>query len=97
MLAAPIRVALRVGQALDALGVPWIVAGSVASSVHGIPRATQDVDLVAELRRIHAGPLLRDLGREVSNGDVLVTVDRFQRPVVVGPWRVRFRVGRASG
>lgn len=64
MLAEPIRVALRVGTALDALGVPWIVGGSVASSIYGVPRATQDVDLVAALRRIHAGPLSRALQDE---------------------------------
>lgn len=57
MLAEPILVALKVGGTLDALGVPWIVGGSVASSIHGIPRATQDIDLVAEIRRMHAKPL----------------------------------------
>lgn len=34
---------------LDDLGIPYLVGGSVASSLHGIPRATQDVDLVADL------------------------------------------------
>lgn len=57
MLAEPIQIALKVGGTLDALGIPWIVGGSVASSIHGIPRATQDIDLVAEIRRIHAKPL----------------------------------------
>ena len=31
---------------LDAAGVPYMLAGSVASSFHGEPRATQDIDLV---------------------------------------------------
>ena len=39
-----------VGDALTSLGVDWYVGGSVASSIHGIPRATQDADLVATLR-----------------------------------------------
>jgi len=39
-----------VGQALESMGVEWYVGGSVASSVHGIPRATQDADIVATLR-----------------------------------------------
>lgn len=26
----------------------------MASSIHGVPRATQDIDLVADVRRIHA-------------------------------------------
>ena len=30
---------------LEQAGIPYMVAGSVASSVHGSPRSTQDVDL----------------------------------------------------
>ena len=49
----PVAVALHVGTRLDALDVRWVVGGSVASSVHGEPRATQDVDMVVDLRRRH--------------------------------------------
>ena len=42
--------ALRpVAEALEALGVRYYVCGSVASSAHGIARASLDTDLVAEL------------------------------------------------
>ena len=37
----------------DHLGVRYVVGGSVASSVYGIPRSTQDVDVVAELYGKH--------------------------------------------
>ena len=53
---------LPVVDALDALGVAWHVGGSVASSLHGVFRATNDVDLVAELDSIHAAPLASALG-----------------------------------
>ena len=43
-------VAHTVGAALESLDADWYVGGSVASSVHGIPRATQDADIVATLR-----------------------------------------------
>ncbi len=43
-------VAHSVGAALESLGADWYVGGSVASSIHGIPRATQDADVVATLR-----------------------------------------------
>jgi hypothetical protein len=33
----------------DRLGIPYLVGGSLASSLYGIPRATQDVDIVARL------------------------------------------------
>jgi hypothetical protein len=45
---------LPVIDALEALGVPYHVGGSVASSFTGIARATQDADLVAGLRPEHA-------------------------------------------
>jgi hypothetical protein len=37
-------------QALDELGIRYYAGGSVASSIHGIARYTQDVDLVADLQ-----------------------------------------------
>lgn len=40
----------RVLEVLDLLEIPYQVVGSLASSVHGIPRATMDIDLVANLR-----------------------------------------------
>jgi hypothetical protein len=52
---------LPVIDALEALGVPYHVGGSVASSFTGIARATQDADLVASLRPEHAAPLVQAL------------------------------------
>ena len=36
-------------EALDELGIAYYIGGSLASSLHGIPRSTMDVDLVAML------------------------------------------------
>jgi hypothetical protein len=58
----PIAVTLLVIDALDALGVPYLIGGSLASAVHGVLRATLDTDLVADLRLEHAEPLARALG-----------------------------------
>ena len=38
----------RVVGALDEAGVPYMLAGSFASSHHGAPRATQDIDIVVD-------------------------------------------------
>ena len=57
-----IAVTLLVIDALDALGVPYLIGGSLASAVHGVLRATLDTDLVADLRLEHAEPLARALG-----------------------------------
>jgi hypothetical protein len=36
----------RIVRALDSAGIPYMLTGSFASSFHGTPRATQDIDLV---------------------------------------------------
>jgi hypothetical protein len=38
----------RIVRRLEALGIPYMVAGSVASSLHGRPRATNDADVVID-------------------------------------------------
>lgn len=40
----------RIVECLDALGVPFLVGGSLASVLHGEIRTTQDADIVIELR-----------------------------------------------
>ena len=57
MLSEPIAVTLLVIEALEALDVPYLIGGSLASAVHGVARATADTDLVADLRLEHAEPL----------------------------------------
>lgn len=54
--------ALEAARVLDQLGVRWFLGGSLASSLRGIPRATLDADLVADLRPQHVKPLLEALG-----------------------------------
>jgi hypothetical protein len=38
----------RVIAFLDAAGIPYMIAGSIASAYHGTPRATHDVDIVVD-------------------------------------------------
>ena len=45
-------------QTLQSLGVRHYVGGSIASSAHGVARASVDADLVAELRPEHAQRLI---------------------------------------
>ena len=52
---------LPVVDALETLGVPYSVGGSVASGFAGVVRATFDVDLVADLCPGYAEPLARAL------------------------------------
>jgi hypothetical protein len=60
-LSEALEAMLEVAQALEALGVTYLVGGSLASSLYGIPRSTQDADLVADLRLEHVPPLIAAL------------------------------------
>ncbi len=63
MLAESVAVTLLVVEALEELGVAYAIGGSLASSVHGQIRATQDADLVADLGPGQAAALVRKLGQ----------------------------------
>jgi hypothetical protein len=56
-----IRVTFEVARALEDLQVPYLVGGSIASSVHGIPRSTRDADLVVDLQPQDVQPLVAAL------------------------------------
>jgi hypothetical protein len=45
-----IAIALDVSRRLEQLRVAFVIGGSLASSVHGEPRSTLDIDIVADLR-----------------------------------------------
>ena len=41
--------ALQAGALLDSLGITYAIGGSFASSIHGVARPTQDLDLIAAI------------------------------------------------
>jgi len=51
------QVNLLVVRAFETLRIPYFLGGSMASSIHGIYRATADADFVAAVRPDHAEPL----------------------------------------
>ncbi len=59
-----IQVTLKVIETLDALGVSYVICGSVASIVHGIVRTTIDTDLIADLKLEHVKPFVTALENE---------------------------------
>jgi len=60
----PLDVALRVIAVLEDLGVPYVLGGSLASSLVGEPRATADVDLAVRLSDADVSSLVRALESE---------------------------------
>ena len=60
----PVLVVAKLARVFNDLGIPYIVGGSLASSVYGTPRATQDVDVVANITPSHVEPLVHALAAE---------------------------------
>ncbi|GIV17339.1 MAG: hypothetical protein KatS3mg022_2774 [Armatimonadota bacterium] len=53
MIPEPVAVTLRVTSVLESLGVSYAISGSLASALYGVARATQDVDIIADLQPAH--------------------------------------------
>lgn len=60
----PVEVTLKVTGVLEKLGVPNLIGGSLASTLYGMVRTTQDSDIIAELRSEHIQPFVEALQSE---------------------------------
>jgi hypothetical protein len=60
----PFLVTFKVIKALENCGINYLIGGSLGSSIHGIPRATLDADLVADIDNIHVKRLVEKLKDE---------------------------------
>lgn len=60
----PIEVTLRVTGILEALRVPYVIGGSLASTLYGMVRTTQDSDIITEMRLEHIQPFVSSLQNE---------------------------------
>ena len=57
-----LTVTLDVINVLEQLKVPYLIGGSLASTLHGFSRTTLDSDLVADIRPEHVPMLVQQLG-----------------------------------
>lgn len=74
------EVALRVAAALDELGIVYTLGGSLASSLQGEPRATNDVDFAVRIEEHHVAGLIERLGPDfVIDAEALRTAIRSRR------------------
>ncbi|MBE0461528.1 MAG: hypothetical protein IBX60_07835 [Candidatus Aminicenantes bacterium] len=53
ILGEPLQVTLQIASVFQMLNIDYMISGSLASSLHGIPRATHDVDIVADMKLHH--------------------------------------------
>jgi len=57
----PIEVTLVVTGVFERLGVPYLIGGSLASTLYGMVRTTQDSDIIAEMHAEHIQPFVSAL------------------------------------
>src|SRR5688500_7216851 len=74
-----LAIALDVAGRLERVHVRYVIGGSLASSVHGEPRATMDVDVVADLPLAAIAPFVATL-----RPDYYVDDDAARRAVMTG-------------
>ena len=60
----PIEVTLKVTAMLEKLDVPYVIGGSLASTLYGMVRTTQDSDIVTEMHLEHVQPFVSALQDE---------------------------------
>lgn len=65
--------------ALESFGVPYMVTGSLVSSVHGVPRATQDIDVVIAPSREQLSSLMEYFGEPTYASDKDDALDALRR------------------
>jgi hypothetical protein len=66
MVADALDIALVLARALDGIGVAYFLGGSLASSLQGEPRATNDIDFVVDLDLDRVDALAAALGDDFS-------------------------------
>lgn len=69
----PLEVTIKVTDVLEQLGVPYLIGGSLASTLYGMIRTTQDSDIVAEMRPEHVKPFAASLQHEFFIDEELIT------------------------
>lgn len=69
----PLEVTLKVTDVFERLGVPHLIGGSLASTLHGMPRTTQDSDIIAEMRLEHLPPFISALQDEFYLDEEMIT------------------------
>jgi hypothetical protein len=78
-LPVPLQVTLHLSEIFERLNIPYFIGGSVASSVVGEPRSTDDVDIVIQIDRTRTIKLIPEL-----QGDFYLNEDTIRNSVENG-------------
>lgn len=74
----PVEVTFKVTGILEALRVPYVIGGSLASTLYGMVRTTQDSDVITEMRLEHVRPFVAALEDEFFVDEEMI-VEAIQR------------------
>ncbi len=74
----PVEVTLKVTGVFERLGVPYLIGGSLASTLYGTVRTTQDSDIVAEMQMEHLPTFISALQDEFYMDEEMIA-DAIQR------------------
>ena len=64
MLPEPIAVTILVTQVFEKLNISYLIGGSFASTIYGMVRTTQDIDIIADMHLEHVQPFITSLEGE---------------------------------
>src|SRR5688572_28746830 len=68
----PIEVTLRVTGGLEKLGIPYVIAGSLASTLYAMIRTTHDTDIITEMRHEHIQHFVLSLQQELFTDEEMI-------------------------
>jgi len=74
----PIEVTLKVTDVFEKFGIAYLIGGSLASTLYGMVRTTQDSDIVAEMHLEHLQPFVSALQAEFYIDEEMIA-DSIQR------------------
>lgn len=69
----PIEVTLKVTAVFEKLNIPYLIGGSLASTLYGMVRTTQDSDIITEMRAKHIQPFVSALQDEFYVDEAMIS------------------------
>jgi hypothetical protein len=72
MLPEPIAVTVLVTRVFEKLNIQYLIGGSLASTVYGMVRTTQDVDIIADMQLQHTQPFITALQGDFYMDQVMI-------------------------
>lgn len=73
---SPLEQLHKITTLLDEISVPWVLGGSLASSITGEPRSTMDIDIAVDIRAEQAARLI-----QATQGDYYISETAVQAAV----------------